>query len=448
MPRMVVHSIPDTALGNTSYLIEAGDGVALSIDPRRDVAEHQHLAARRGLRIVAALETHLHADFVGGARELAAGGAQIVAAADAQVGFEHRAVRPGDRITFGPVSVRVVATPGHTPEHVAYLVADETGRALFSGGSLIAGGAARTDLSGPDQTDRLSRAQFAGLRALAQLPGDTMLYPTHGGGSFCSAGPARTTATTIEAERETNPLLAIDDEDQFVAALRGTFGSYPRYFNHLRRVNQAGAPLLGSLPAIPMMPAAGARDAVAGGAWLIDARSPADWARAHATGAVSIAYRDAFASWLGWVVPFGDPIVLMLEEHDLAGAVRLARRIGYDAIRGWLPFQEWQNAELPVASVPQVDPAEAATVTAEGAVMLDVRQAGEFASARIPGAVHMELGDIIAGKTPEADRVVTYCGHGERSATAASLLERRGIQVWDLRGGTIAWRAAGMRLET
>jgi rhodanese-related sulfurtransferase len=161
---------------------------------------------------------------------------------------------------------------------------------------------------------------------------------------------------------------------------------------------------------------------------------------------VSIELRPAFASWLGWVVPFGAPIVLFLEPEQLTEAVRLARRIGYDAIQGWIGLETWRAAGLAVSSIAELEPAEAADRADAGVMLLDVRQASEVTSGRIAGAAHLELGDIIAGKAPDASEVITYCGHGERSATAASLLARRGTAVVNLRGGFAAWRAAGLPL--
>jgi glyoxylase-like metal-dependent hydrolase (beta-lactamase superfamily II)/rhodanese-related sulfurtransferase len=443
-----VHVITDDALGNMSYLVEVGDGTAISIDPRRDVGEHLDTARERGLQIAAVFETHLHADFVSGSRELAADiGTEIYAAADADLRFPHHAVIPGEIFAFAGVSVEVIPTPGHTPEHVAYLISDGSIRALFSGGSLIVGGAARTDLTGAEHTDELSRAQYASLRKLSSLPDETVLYPTHGGGSFCSTGAARSAISTIGDERAANPLLAIENEEEFVDRLRRGFGSYPRYFAHLRDINRNGAPLLASLASVRELSADEAHHAVSGGAWLIDSRPVQQWARAHAQGSVSIELRPAFASWLGWAVPFGEPVVLMLLPEQVRDAVRLARRIGYDAIEGWIGFESWRDAGLAASSLEEMDPAEAFDRADAGTVMLDVRQANEFAARHISGAAHLELGDIIAGKTPDANRVITYCGHGERSATAASFLARRGIEVANLRGGTAAWRGAGYPFE-
>lgn len=443
-----VHPIADEALGNTAYLVNVGDGLALAVDPRRDTDEYLELAQRSGLQIVGVLETHLHADFVSGARELAeATGAEVYAAADASLQHAHTPLRPGARITIGDATVEVIATPGHTPEHVAYLVTVDGTRMLFSGGSLIVGGVARTDLSGADRTEELAHAQFHSLRALDALGDDTLLYPTHGAGSFCSTGPARSVMSTLGAERAPGSLFAIGDEDLFVKTLLAGYGSYPRYFAHLRTVNQAGATLLSALPPVAALAADAARTAVAGGAWLIDGRATDDWARAHPVGAISIAVRPDFASWLGWCVPFGEAVVLVVDPEQVAEATRLARRIGYDRILGWLTFDAWRDADLPVASIDTLTPAEAAERAARGALLLDVRQDAEVAVDRIPGATHIELGDIIAGARPPGDDVITYCAHGPRGSTAASLLERDGIRVADLRGGLHAWRRAGLPID-
>jgi rhodanese-related sulfurtransferase/glyoxylase-like metal-dependent hydrolase (beta-lactamase superfamily II) len=444
-----VHSLADKALANTSYLIDAGDGRAVAIDPPRDVDAHLALASQLGLEIVATLDTHVHADYVSGAIELTATGATAFVPDGASPRWNHQSVADGEQLSFGAATFRAMATPGHTPEHTAYLL-EEDGQPIgvFTGGSLILGGAARTDLLGADRTDELSRAQFASLQRLAALPDDTALYPTHGAGSFCLATATTVAHPTIGTERATNPLLSIDDPDEFVAALTGGFGSYPTYYGYLQALNEAGPPLLSALPEPPVLPAEEVAATVEAGAWLIDARPIADWARGHPRGAVSNELRPAFASWLGWVVPFGEPFVVVVDAELRADVTRLARRIGYDNV-AFLDggIDGWRAAGLPVDAVCEVRPAEAAKRQAAGAVLLDVRQDSELEVLRVPGAAHLELGDIIAGATPDATEVVAFCGHGERSATAASLLERRGVHVANLVGGTSAWVDAGLPVE-
>jgi hydroxyacylglutathione hydrolase len=445
-----VHALADEALGNTSYLVEVGDGLAASVDPRRDIDGHLELADRLGLRIVAGLETHLHADFVSGSRELAERtGADVYAARDAFLEYGYRGLADGDELRLGDVLVQAWSTPGHTPEHLSYLLlVDDSPAAVFSGGSLIRGGAARTDLIDATETDTWSREQFRSVQRLNRLPGSTALWPTHGAGSFCAAAPGEAPAGTIGDERAANTLLHIDDEDAFVRALRAGFGSFPPYFLHLREVNRHPAPLDDLEPPEPLDPEA-AHSLVAAGAWLVDARPIHAWARRHPRGAVSIELRPAFASWLGWVVPFGAPIVLLVDGADRAEAVRLARRIGYDRILGWINggIDAWTAADLPTRCTEETDAPGARRRIANGASLVDVRQNAELDGARIPDAVHMELGDIVAGRTPDVNEAVLFCGHGERSATAASLLERRGIKTVNLVGGISAWEAAGFPIQ-
>ena len=445
-----VHALPDEALGNTSYLVELGGGLAASVDPRRDIDGHLELADRLGLRIVAGLETHLHADFVSGSRELAERtGADVYAARDAFLEYGHRALADGDEISLGDVAVEAWGTPGHTPEHLSYLViVDGTPAAVFSGGSLIRGGAARTDLVDAADTDRWSREQFRSVQRLSRLPGSTALWPTHGAGSFCAAAPGQAPAGTIGDELAANPLLRIDDEDAFIRALQAGFGSFPPYFLRLRDLNRRPA-LLGELALPQPLDPETAQSLVTEGAWLVDARPIQAWAALHPRGAVSIELRPAFASWLGWVIPFGAPIVLLVGEADRAEAVRLARRIGYDRVLGWIAggIDAWTAADLPTQSTDETDALGARRRMASGAALVDVRQTAELNKARIPDAVHIELGDIIAGRTPDANEAVVFCGHGERSATAASLLERRRIKAVNLVGGIGAWEAAGLPIH-
>ena len=448
--RPTVHPLRDEALSNTSYLV-ASDELAVAIDPPRDVERHLELAKRIGVQIVAALDTHLHADYVSGVTELGARlGADVVVPRDAQPHFSHRGVAGGDRLGWDGVRLEAIATPGHTPEHLAYVLLEgDDPVAVFTGGSLILGGAARTDLLGDDRTEELARAQFRSVRRLAELPDATALHPTHGAGSFCLAASTAVENPTIGSERRTNPLLQIDDEDRFVEASTAGLGSFPVYYRHLQDVNRCGAALLRDIREPVALAPSDVAALVADGAWMVDARPIHEWADGHPRGAVSIELRPAFASWLGWVVPFGAPVVLVVDGDRRDDALTLAHRIGYDRIVGWIDggFDAWRSAGLPVDAVETVTPVEARRRQRRGVTLLDVRQRPELDVLRIPGAIHFELGAIAEGAAPTARDVITFCGHGERSATAASLLERRGIRVANLVGGTSGWEAAGLPVE-
>jgi rhodanese-related sulfurtransferase len=377
-------------------------------------------------------------------------GADALVPSGATPNWPHRSIDAEARVAIGGAVFHAIATPGHTPEHMAYLLeVDGQPLAVFSGGSLILGGAARTDLLGDDRTEELARAQFRSLRRLAALPDDIALHPTHGAGSFCLASATTTANPTIGSERATNPLLAIDDEDEFVKVLLAGFGSFPTYYRSLQALNESGPTLLTMLDTPPLLSPHEAAARVADGAWLIDARPVREWANEHPVGAVSNELRPAFASWLGWIVPFGAPIVLLLDDEHRAEAMRLAHRIGYDD----LAFLDggigaWRAAGLPVASVEELTPRDAFDRQNNGATLLDVRQDSELPALRSPGAEHVELGDIIAGATPPGTQLIAFCGHGERSASAASLLERRGSRVANLAGGTAAWVEARLPVDT
>ncbi|TMK55369.1 MAG: MBL fold metallo-hydrolase [Actinobacteria bacterium] len=449
-PEPGVHGIHDDALANNSYLVEVGQHEAVVIDPPRDPGPQIRLAEQIGVRIAATLETHVHADYVSGAREHAACGADVFVPKDAAVAWLHQNVADGDRVRFGDVAFRALATPGHTPEHLAYVL-EHAGepRAVFTGGSLIVGGAGRTDLLGDARTDELARAQFRSLRLLRQLPDAVRVYPTHGAGSFCLASTTSVENPTIGSERITNPLLAIHDEDTFGDELRRGFGTFPRYYCHLQAVNRAGTRLLRDLSPPPALDPRRVVRRTEEGAVLVDARPIHEWAVGHPAGAISNALRPAFPSWLGWVVPFGTSVILIADGAERAEAVRLARAIGYDdlaVLDG--DVDAWRSEGLPTSTTEELTPHEAAERQRAGAVLLDVRQDVEFDVLRIPGALHLELGAIIAGETPDAPAVIAFCGHGERSATAAGLLEQRGVRVANLIGGTAAWVDAGLPVES
>ncbi|MEX2246730.1 MAG: MBL fold metallo-hydrolase, partial [Dehalococcoidia bacterium] len=350
-------------LGNSSYLVGLSDATALLVDPDRSVQRYLEAAAARGWRIDAVFETHLHADFVSGAREIAAAsGAKLFLPAGAQSRLPHHAVAAAERLTLDGVEVAAVASPGHTPEHLSYVVRT-AGRpdALFSGGSLIVGGAARTDLIAPEMTEPLTRAQFHTLHdAFTSLPDATPLYPTHGGGSFCSAGDGGDRTSTLGAERAHNPVLAVDDEEEFVRWFPATFRAIPAYYARMRPLNQAGPRLRGEIAMPPHLPPH-EFDLTRQEALVIDARPVGDYMRAHIPGALSIAFRDVFAVWLGWTAPPEPPLLFVAGDVPVDRIVEESLLVGYERFAGVLEggMGAWEAAGLPIASARLVD-AEAA----------------------------------------------------------------------------------------
>ena len=442
-------TIRDEGLGNASYLVDLGDGRGLVLDPSRDPGLYLAAAARRGLRLAYTAETHLHADFVSGSRELAAVGATVVAPGAAHLQFPHRGLGDGDEVDLGGLSLRALATPGHTPEHLAYLLTDGARPlGLFSGGSLLVGAVARTDLISPDRTEELARALWRSLHErILTLPDDLPVYPTHGAGSFCSAPTGAEPTTTIGREKATNPLLAAPDEDAFVELLLGGLGSYPRYFLRLREVNRRGPRVYGAEPPrLTPLPPQQVQRLLTEGAELVDARPIGAFATGHVPGALSIPLRSAFATWLGWLVADDHPLVVVVDpDQDRGDLVRQARKVGYERLAGELAggMAAWQAAGLPVARIPLVG-----LDGVEGRRVLDVRQDAEFAAGHVPGAIHVELGALTDRVALPGGPLAVTCGHGERAMTAASLLARQGRQnVTVVDGGTSAWADAGRRLE-
>lgn len=452
---MTVVPFVHEGLGNSSYLVELGEKKAALIDPDRNVRRYLQAAESRGWDIDAVFETHLHADFVSGAREAAnATGARIFAPQAGTYRFPIEPMKAGDRMRFGGVELEAIGSPGHTPEHLSYVVRG-AGRPdqLFSGGSLIVGGAARTDLIAPDQTTSLTRSQYRTLtQAFEALADETLLYPTHGGGSFCSTGAGAERTSTLGKERATNPLLDRDDEDEFVRWFPTSFPAVPAYFSRMRPINQGG-PRFRSEIAMPPALSPDDFERARDGALVVDVRPFESYAEAHVDGALSIAFRDVYATWLGWLVPADTKLLFVTGDERLEDVIDQSLLVGYEDFAGWLDggMDAWTAAGKSVSTSTVVDAAEARSVLSNGAVAVDVREPGELASGTIPGAVTIPLGALAGHELdrPNGQPVVVYCGHGERAASAASVLERAGFtSVSNLRDGIGAWRKAEYPIET
>jgi glyoxylase-like metal-dependent hydrolase (beta-lactamase superfamily II)/rhodanese-related sulfurtransferase len=441
----------DPGLGNVSYLVDVGDDRAVLVDPDRRARRYLVAAREAGVELVGVLDTHLHADFVSGSQEIRVEtGATLSVPADAGVGYPHRPVEPGQRFEVGDAEVEVLSTPGHSPEHVSYVVRrGDAAPLLFSGGSLVVGGAARTDLAGPALAERLTRDAFRTLHsAFDDLPDETRLLPTHGAGSFCSTGSRGRHTSTLGEERATNPLLAVD-EQRFVSEWPASFPRIPAYFARMREINWAGPRLRADLEMPrPLAPKAFADAASKPGSIVIDTRSPDAYAEAHGEGALAIPFRDAFPTWLGWLVPEDARLLLILGEATLDDVVDACLLVGFERFDGYLEggIGAWQAAGLPVRSLPSIGAEDTVPWLKMGAQPLDVREPDEFERERISGAVPVPLGDLPqrTGALPAERPLIVYCASGMRSTTAASILERAGVgPVVNLRGGYGAWREAG-----
>jgi len=450
-------------LGHLSTLISDDDaGVAAVVDPRRDVDVYLAAARERDLRITDVVETHLHNDYVSGGRELAAlTGATHRIGAGAELRHEHQPLRHGDTFAVGALRFAALDTPGHTPEHVSYAVAD-TSRAdepvlLLTGGSLLVGAVGRTDLLGEANAIPYARDMHRSLHEVL-LPHEAFVavYPTHGAGSLCSTGIASTPSSTIGYERRHNRLLAPMDVDAFARALLAGQPTFPRYFARMRPTNQAGPRLLGpTLPPVRPLSLAESRSAMDAGAIVIDARQPSAWATAHVPGSVSIPAGSSFGTWLGWVVDHDRPAILVLERSDDADDLRRqAFRIGHESILGHLRggFPTWVEAGLPIESAGRltVDDLAESIGSDDGPFVLDVRQAREYEHGHVPGARHIAAGNLPdeLARLPRDRPIAVMCASGYRSSVAASLLDAAGFEhVSWVADGVSAWRAAGYAVD-
>ena len=441
--------VVDEGLGNSTYLVDLGDGRALAVDASRDLRALRSAADRRGLKIAYAVDTHLHADFLTGATRLAADdGATVLASAAGHREYPHTGLVDADEVDLGGLTLRALATPGHTHEHLAFELLDGL-RVLgvFTGGSLLVGSAARTDLVSPDRTEELARAQYRSLRRLSELDDDVAVWPTHGAGSLCSAPPGAERSSTIGTERATNALFRAASEDAFVRQLLDSLGSFPPYFLRLGEINRRG-PALVEGDALPPLRPDDVTRLRAGGAEVVDVRPLADFAAVHIPGSLSIPLRPVFATWLGWLIADERPLVVVRNpDQEPAEILWQARKIGYDRIVGEVAdgLSSWVAAGQPTASTSLVAAGELG-----GARVLDIRQDSEFASGHVPGAHHVELGALASGGADvPVEPTVVMCGHGERAMGAASLLERAGhggVTVFD--GGPEQWSVAtGRSLE-
>jgi hydroxyacylglutathione hydrolase len=429
-----VVAIDTPALGDRSYLVHDGE-VALVIDPQRDIDRVLALAAARGVRITHVFETHLHNDYVTGGLALASatGAAYHVNAAD-EVAFDRVPVADGDLIQVSPVMrVRVLATPGHTFTHLSYVLqAAGHAHAVFTGGSLLYGSTGRPDLLGRVHAGELAHAQFASARRLASvLPEDADVYPTHGFGSFCSATQSEGSSSTIGRERRVNPVLILT-EDRFVRELLAGLDVYPAYYAHMGPANAAG-PSGADLSPPRRADAAELRRRIDAGEWVVDLRARRAFAAGHVAGTLSFDLDGSFATYLGWLIPWGRPLTLLGQTPEqVAEAQRELVRIGIDRPAAAATGRpgEWAGGGA-LRSYPVADFADLESVRRHRpVVILDVRRDQEWDASHISGAIHIPLHQLPA-RLPEvpAGEVWVHCEAGYRASVAASFLDAAGRTV-------------------
>jgi hydroxyacylglutathione hydrolase len=428
-----VVTIETASLGDRSYLVHDGEQAAV-IDPQRDIDRVLAAADAAAVRITHVLETHIHNDYVTGGLALArAAGAGYVVAAAEEVSFDRVPAGDGDRFRSGRLTLTAMATPGHTPGHLCYVLraAEGTPVAVFTGGSMLFGAVGRTDLISPDQTTALTRAQYRSVRRLAGgLPDPVSVYPTHGFGSFCSATPTSGSSSTIGAERASNIALT-SDEDSFVKELIAGLGAYPRYYAHMGPANRRG-PAAPDLTAPPAADPAELQRRIRAGEWVVDLRQRRAFADRHLAGSISVELDDPFATYLGWTMAWGTPLTLIGDSPEqVARAQRELGRIGIDQLAAAATGTTSELGAGPLASYAVSDFAGlAASWDQAGRVVLDVRRPDEWHAGHLAGAVHIPFWELErrSGEVP-AGEVWVHCASGFRASIAASLLDRAGRQV-------------------
>lgn len=456
---MFIKRIYDSDLAQASYLIGCqAHGTAVVVDPHREVDEYIEEAARHDLRITHVTETHIHADYLSGARELRARtGAKLYLSAeggpDWLYRFEHQPLHNGDVITVGNLSLKAVHTPGHTPEHLSFVLTDHAAGAepayLLSGDFMFVGDLGRPDLldaaaGGVDTRFEMAAQLFGSLKQLvSELPAWVQVLPGHGAGSACGKALGAVDSTTLGYELATawwRDYIRNDDEHGFVAELLEGQPDAPLYFGRMKRTNRQGADLLGARPELTELSSTELSEALAEGAVLVDTRSREDWLQGAAASSLHVPAGDRFVSWAAWVIdPEREDQELVLLAEDSAAATRLRdrlSRIGVDRVRGFVS----STAGLQEAPVEMVS--AGSRIRLDGALIVDVRDGTEFNGNHLQGARNMPAGQVLwqLDALPQDQPLVVHCQSGARSAVIASALRRHGFrEVLELEGDLDSW---------
>ena len=443
-------------LAHASYLF-GSDGQAVVVDPQRDVEIYLQTAAEHGLKIRHIFETHLHADFISGHKELAARtGATIYIGASAGAKFPHVDVQDGFELQIGKARIRVLETPGHTPESICLLITDEEKSAqpwaALTGDTLFLGDVGRPDLSTTHTAQQLAGMLYDNLHnKLMALPDDVLVYPAHGAGSLCGRNMRAERSSTIGTERLTNYALQIPSREEFVHQLTSNLPTRPEYFVKDAEINREGAAALAELPEMrPILPAE-LSEMLRQGVTALDVRPGEQFAAGHVPGSINIALSGQFATWAGTLLGLSSRPVLIADSSDQLSEARMRlARVGIESERGYLEggVDAWKQAGLAVATMEQMSVQELHEKLPRGGVrVLDVRREGEWKAGRIADAAWWPL-DRFNGALPLANEnlpIAVHCKSGYRSMIACSLLQRAGFQnVINVVGGLDGWQQAGL----
>jgi hydroxyacylglutathione hydrolase len=473
---MILKRFYDEKLAQASYLIGcAATGDALVVDPNRDVDQYIRMAASEGVAITHVTETHIHADFVSGARELVERtGARLYLSDEGDASWKYGyakqydavLVKHGHTFMVGNVRIEVLHTPGHTPEHISFLVTDTAAAdkpiGILSGDFVFVGDVGRPDLL--ERAAKVAGTMEAGARALFEslqrfksLPDYLQIWPGHGAGSACGKGLSAIPHSTVGYERLFNWGLGIESEEEFVRAVLAGQPEPPRYFAEMKRINKEGPPVLGGFRRPPRLEEARMVELIRAGALAVDTRPAGEFSEGHAPGMVNIPLARSFTTWAGWLIPYDRDFYLLVDDscpHCLDQAVRDLAMIGLDRVAGWFgtdALETWvaQGGEPQV--VPQIASGDLAEML-EGpnVAVLDVRGATEWEAGHLPGAPNIPVGYLTErlAEIPRDKTLVLQCRTGARSSIAASVLQAKGFDnVFNLAGGYVDWVAGGHPVE-
>lgn len=452
-------------LAHASYLI-GSEGEAAVVDPQRDVEQYLQEAESNNLKIKFVIETHLHADFVSGHRELAdRAGATIVFGAKADAGFPHRAVHDGEEIHLGKLVLRIFETPGHTPESISILVIDpavsDEPLKVLTGDTLFIGDVGRPDLAGGKgySAQQMAESLYESLhQKLLKLPDTVEVYPAHGAGSMCGRNISKETSSTIGEQRKFNYALQPMSKEEFVRIMTTDLPEAPKYFAEDAEINRAGAGALEDIPKPAELSPQQVKQLSAEGHVVLDVRSAAEFGAGHVPGSINIGLGGQFAMWAASLIPLQTPVIVVAESEEKVqeAVIRLAR-VGIESVRGYLSdgILAWHKAGFEIAVVPQITVSELHQMlgTDTSLQVLDVRRPPEYNGGHVPRAVTAPLA-ILREKIPSLTfdpkkPTAVICAGGYRSSAATSILEQQGFtDLRNVTGGTSAWMNAGFSTES
>lgn len=468
---MLLRTLYDEKLAQASYLLGCqATGNALVVDPNRDFEQYIRLAKKEGVRITHVTETHIHADYASGARELAQKvGAKLFLSGEGGTDWSYRFAREanatllceGDSFYVGNIHLQVMHTPGHTPEHIVFVVTDTRGAeepmGLFTGDFIFVGDVGRPDLlekaAGVANTMRDSaRNLYRSIERFRELPDYLQVWPGHGAGSACGKALGAVPQSTVGYEKRFSPALRFTKEEDFIDYILAGQPEPPKYFAHMKRINRDGVPLLGELRNPVELDAGRLNSIQENGVTLVDTRNAIAYSRAHVPGSINIPYNKSFTNWAGALIPYDKPFALVTDRHSAFGVREIARDlalIALDNLVGYFDEDVVHNLET-TQTLPFVGTDDLHDLLKdENVQIIDVRKQSEWEAGHIPGVPNIPLANLAdrLDEIPRGKRIVLHCQSGSRAAIGSSVLQANGFDVTNVRGGFEEWSSTGGAVE-